>query len=214
MKIFCINPVNPEPQRIKMAARFVAEGAPVVLPTDTVYGIGVIAAAGHSPQPLFDLKGRDADKAIPLLVDGIAALEQYGSTVPAYAFDLASRYWPGALTLIVHASAAVPDSFLAADKSVALRAPASPVVLALLRELGAPLATTSANLQGGEPATSLETLDPRLAAQVVFAIDGGPTLGNTPSTIISCLTDTPILVRAGMLPIDPTSLSLRATRGA
>jgi L-threonylcarbamoyladenylate synthase len=200
MRIFCINPTDPEPQRIKMAARFVEQGAVIALPTDTVYGIGVMAAAGHSPQALFDLKGRDADKAIPLLVEDAAALTRYGTNVPAYALDLAERFWPGALTLIVRASEAVPDSFKAGDKSVALRAPASPLVLALLRELGAPLATTSANVQGGEPATSLAALDPRLTEQIALALDGGPTIQNTPSTIISCLTDTPLLVRAGMLP--------------
>lgn len=199
MDILQINAEKPEPNLISRAARRAQRGAPIALPTDTVYGLGVSVAPGHTPRALYELKGRDAGKAIPLLVSGVEALETYGRAVPHYAYELASRHWPGALTLIVQASDAVPESFLAADGSVALRAPASPIALALLRELGTALATSSANLQGGTPATSAKTIDPHLAARLTLIIDGGSTPGNTPSTILSCLTDTPVLIRAGAL---------------
>jgi tRNA threonylcarbamoyl adenosine modification protein (Sua5/YciO/YrdC/YwlC family) len=199
MEILRINAEKPEPNLISQAARIARAGVPIALPTDTVYGVGVPVAPGCTPRLLYELKGRDADKAIPLLVSGIEALETYGHTVPAYAYELAAAHWPGALTLIVRASEAVPEEFRASDGSVALRAPACPIALALLEELAAPLATSSANLQGGEPATSLATLDRRLVSHLALTIDGGATPGNIPSTIISCLTDTPILIRAGAL---------------
>jgi L-threonylcarbamoyladenylate synthase len=157
-----INPGQPEPKLIAQAVDIARSGAVIVFPTDTVYGVGVAAGPGFTPEALFELKGRDRDKAIPWLVSDVRALERYGEELPAYAFELARRHWPGALTLVVRASASVPLAFVARDGSIALRAPSNPIALALLAALGAPLATTSANRQGDAPATSLASLDPRL----------------------------------------------------
>jgi L-threonylcarbamoyladenylate synthase len=200
MNIRTINSQKPDPILMAQIADVVRDGTPFVFPTDTVYGLGLAIAEGGSPRALFDLKGRDGDKAIAWLVAGVGALATYGTDVPDYAFELARRHWPGACTLIVRASDAVPAAFRAPDGSIALRVPANPVTLALIEALNAPLATTSANRQGRPPATSLETLDPQLAARVALAIDGGPTPGAVPSTIISCLGDHPHILREGALP--------------
>jgi tRNA threonylcarbamoyl adenosine modification protein (Sua5/YciO/YrdC/YwlC family) len=200
MDILRINPQRPEPTRIAQARAVLLRRVPVAFPTDTVYGIGVPVAEGSSPGPLFELKGRDAGKAVPLLVADAQALSAYGSDVPASAFGLARRFWPGALTLVVKASAAVPEAFRAQDGSVALRVPAHPIARALIKALGAALATTSANRQGAAPATSLGSLDPWLAARLVLAIDGGPTPGPVPSTVVSCLDAQPCVLREGALP--------------
>jgi L-threonylcarbamoyladenylate synthase len=197
-----INPKRPEPQLIAQATHVARGGKVIVFPTDTVYGVGVAAGAGFTPRALFELKGRDPDKAIPWLVSDAGALERYGEGVPTYALELARGHWPGALTLVVRASALVPRAFVARDGSIALRAPANPIARALLAALRAPLATTSANRQGDAPATSLASLDPRLmdVAAVALVIDGGATPGAVPSTIVSCLDGEPRVLREGALP--------------
>jgi tRNA threonylcarbamoyl adenosine modification protein (Sua5/YciO/YrdC/YwlC family) len=191
------------------------EGTPLAFPTDTVYGVGVAVMPGCTPESLFALKGRDRKKAIPWLVADVSALDEYGDEVPTYAFDLAFAHWPGALTLVIRAKAsAVPaptpatstsssahwPPFIAADGTIALRVPAHPIALALIRELGVPLATTSANLTREEPARSLATLSPKLVAHLALAIDGGTTPGLLPSTIVSCLEERPRVIREGALP--------------
>jgi L-threonylcarbamoyladenylate synthase len=202
MDIIRINSQQPESEMIAQAARVAQSGAVIIFPTDTVYGVGVVARAGFTPHALFELKGRDADKAIPLLVANASALERYGEEVSEVAHRLAREHWPGALTLIVRASASVPSAFVAQDGSIALRVPAHPIARALLAVIDAPLATTSANKQGDEPATSLTSLDPRLAA-AALVIDGGSTPGVAPSTIVSCLNDRPRVLREGVLPSAP-----------
>jgi L-threonylcarbamoyladenylate synthase len=192
-----INPIQPEPALLKQAAKIARDGTPFVLPTDTVYGMGMAVGEGRSPHSLFSLKGRDPDKAIPWLVADASALSTYGEDVPSYAFELARAHWPGALTLVVRANASVPAAFRAQDGSIALRAPAHPIPLALIEALGVPLATTSANLQGEQPATSFAALDPRLLARIALCIDGGQTPGSVPSTIISCLDEHPHILRKG-----------------
>jgi tRNA threonylcarbamoyl adenosine modification protein (Sua5/YciO/YrdC/YwlC family) len=200
METLCVSGTNPEPALIARAAAVLRSGAPVAFPTDTVYGLGLPVVAGGSPAALFALKGRDAHKAIPWLVAGPQALKDYGEEVPAYALELARAHWPGALTLIVRASLAAPAAFVAPDGSIALRAPAHPIVAALIEALGTPLAATSANCQGGVPVASLSALDARLAARLALGIDGGPAPGAVPSTIVSCLGPRPRVLRDGAVP--------------
>jgi tRNA threonylcarbamoyl adenosine modification protein (Sua5/YciO/YrdC/YwlC family) len=200
MEILSIDPVHPQPVLITKAVAVLRRGLPAAFPTDTVYGLGIAVVANSSPESLFALKRRDATKTIPWLIADVRALDRYGKDVPTWAYEMVRAHWPGALTLVVRASSAVPSSFCAPDGTVALRAPAHPLVLALIEALGAPLATTSANLQGNQPATSCATLDPRLAKQLALVIDGGATPGVLPSTIISCLERQPRILREGVLP--------------
>jgi tRNA threonylcarbamoyl adenosine modification protein (Sua5/YciO/YrdC/YwlC family) len=200
MEVLRIDPIFPQPEMIARAADAARGSIPFAFPTDTVYGVGMVVMPGGSPESLFALKARDRDKAIAWLVADARSLDEYGKELPAYAFDLARAFWPGALTLIVRASAAVSPSFAAADGTLALRAPAHAIPLALIEAFGVPLATTSANLQGGEPAVSLASLAPELTARLALAIDGGPAPGLLPSTIVSCLEERPRLIREGALP--------------
>ena len=103
-----ISQQNPEPELIQQAAAIARKAVPVIFPTDTVYGIGIAAFKDSSLEPLYAIKERDRDKAIPWLVSGMRDLEIYGTEVPDYALKLATEHWPGALTLIIKASDAVP----------------------------------------------------------------------------------------------------------
>ena len=197
--VLFIDPAKPEEELIRRAAGFALQGATLVFPTDTVYGVGVAVLPGGSPKDIYTIKERDPHKAVPWLVAGTEDLETYGKDVPDYARELASRFWPGALTLVIKASKSVPPAFKADDGSIALRAPKSPIALALIRELGLPIATSSANAQGKKPAVSLQDLDHELFLRIGCAIDGGACPTKTASTIVSCLGERPYIVREGAL---------------
>jgi tRNA threonylcarbamoyl adenosine modification protein (Sua5/YciO/YrdC/YwlC family) len=198
--ILALDAQQPQARLIRAAAAALRSGRIVVFPTDTVYGLGLLVASEANAQSLFAAKSRPADKPVPLLIASPQELDTYAQQLPTYARALASKHWPGALTLVVQAADAVPRQFVATDGSVALRVPNSPIALALLHAVGAPIATTSANISGAAPALSVAELDTRLATQAALIIDGGPLAGQ-PSTLVSCLGSDPQLLRQGAVKI-------------
>ena len=195
--ILFIDPEAPEPALIEKAAHELRAQRLLVVPTDTVYGIAQLVSCAAEPEDVARAKQRPAEKGIPLLIANPGDLERYGSAVPNYARDLAAAHWPGALTLVVHASPEIPPQFVSEDGSVALRVPAHTITLALLEAAGAPLACSSANLAGQPPATTIEELDPLVAACVALIVDGGPLSGGVASTVVSCLGEAPLVLRPG-----------------
>lgn len=147
------------------AVRALAAGDAVVFPTDTVFGLGISVDAAAGPQLLYELKHRDAGKPVAWLVEGPEALDVYGRDVPAYARRLAETFWPGALTLVVRASDAVPAAFQSPAGTIGLRMPASEAALGLIHAVGCPLAVTSANLSGAPDTARIEDLDRALVAR-------------------------------------------------
>ena len=117
------------PLSLGEAACALAAGEAVVFPTDTVFGLGVSVKAAAGPRLLYDLKHRDAGKPVAWLVEGPETLDVYGRDVPAYARRLAETFWPGALTLVVRASAAVPAAFRSPAGTIGLRMPDSALTL-------------------------------------------------------------------------------------
>lgn len=182
---------------IEKTAAALAAGKPVVFPTDTVYGIGVAVGLAKTPQVLFDIKRRDADKAIPWLVGKKSALSLYGRDVPAYALAAAEAYWPGPLTLIVKAAANVPEAFRAENGTIALRMPDDPVALALIDRVGFPLATSSANFQGEHPAHTFDEVDRALVGLVAAALGDGSPRSGISSTVVDCTGSRPFVLRRG-----------------
>lgn len=170
-------------------------GKPVVFPTDTVYGIGVAVGCAASPQALYEAKGRPAGKPIAWLVSSIDDLGRYGKAVPEYAWDLAREGWPGALTLVVRASDAVPEAYRSPEGTIALRVPASEMALQLIAAVGCPLATTSANLAGGEAPGLLAEVEPELLRACGAAVESGERCAGEPSVIIDCTDDAPARLR-------------------
>lgn len=177
------------------AADCLTAGGLALVPTETVYGVGVaisaFAANLETPGPdtgygrIFTLKQRELTQTVPWLVDGPAALERYGKDVPHSICALAEKLWPGALTLVVLAADDVPPFMRAADGTVALRASASPVVQDLIARCGSPLAVTSANTHGKPAPISFDEVEPRILAGVDVAIDAGETPCRDASTIVA-----------------------------
>ncbi len=192
---------NPSRSVTDQAVATLALGGVLVMPTDSVYGIGC-AATPNNPayQRIFEIKQRDLAQTLPWLVADVSDLQQYGDELPAYAVKLAEQYWPGALTLVVRASEAVPQEYRAADGTIALRCPDSNLVRQLARAVGAPLATTSANTHGEAAATSGSGVEPRIVAEADLTLDAGPAPLAIASTIVSCLGEDPAILREGAIP--------------
>lgn len=202
----------PHPLAVREVTRQLKSGALALLPTETVYGVGVAVGAymdaGGVPAPetgygrIFTLKQRELTQTVPWLVDGPAALDTYGRDVDAGTRALAEALWPGALTLIVEAAPCVPAFMQAADGTVALRASASPVIQALVRACGSPLAVTSANTHGAPAPASFQNVEPRILQGVDVAIDAGATPCHDASTIVSLTQGKPRIIRQGALPAE------------
>ena len=189
----------PTPRSLDEAASALKRGEAVIFPTETVYGLGVSVEAVAGPDVLYDLKERDRGKPISWLVAGCDDLDRYGAHVCDLARKLARAYWPGALTLIVEASDAVPPAFRSAAGSIGLRMPDSATARALIEAVGGPLATTSANPSGEAAPGAIDALDPQLAARVnvVLADDADDDKSGVASTVIDCTGDAPRIVREG-----------------
>lgn len=163
------------------AASLLFDGALVIYPTDTLYAIGCRALDGAAVLHLRRAKGREADKALPVIVADVAQARTIAASWPAAAQRLAEVFWPGPLTLVVPAGSKLPHELLAGASSVAMRAPASRLARTLARAAG-PLVSTSANLAGEPPCA---TVDSAAAAfpLATLAFDVGPLSGD-PSTIV------------------------------
>lgn len=181
---------------VQEAAEHARTGEPLLFPTDTVFGLGAAVVHAKSPAALNRLKQREGDQPIAWLVADAADLARYGADVPAYAHDLAQEFWPGALTLIVCASDAVPSAFRASDGTVALRMPDHPTTLALIEATKSPLATTSANLTGEAAPRAADQLSEFFRARVPL-LDGEGAASGQASTIVDCTGSCPRVIREG-----------------
>lgn len=198
-RIVACDQTHPTSEVVADAARVLRDGGVVVMPTDSVYGIGA-AATPENPGHwrIFDIKQRPRTQTLPLLVSDIEELDRLATGVPSWARKLAERFWPGALTLVVRASDAVGDEYRRADGTVALRVPDSALVRELAREVG-PLAVTSANTHGmPAPATS-DDIERRIADEADLTLAAGPTPAGLASTIIDATGAEPRVIREGAI---------------
>lgn len=191
-----------DPQTIRRARRLLRSGQVVVFPTDTVYGVGAHAFQTEAVAGLYAAKNRPATKAIPILVAQIEDVARVARIVPAVAWRLAERFWPGGLTLVLPGAKKVPSIVTAGGDSVAVRCPDHAVPLALINAIGAPLAATSANLSGQPSPASVRQVLAQLAGRVPLIIDGGDCPGGVPSTVVDLSVSPPRLLRAGAIPIE------------
>jgi L-threonylcarbamoyladenylate synthase len=196
MALLCsLDDAEAEPQ----ALRLLRAGETIVVPTDTVYGVAAAALDAAAVLRLFAVKRRPLSQAIPLLIADVGDLDVVARSVPAAARRLA-RLWPGALTLVVPAAPQLPPELLAGGDTVAVRLPDHDWLRGLIRALGSPLATTSANVHGQPDPQTAEEAARQIGADVAWIGDGGPTPGPIPSTIVDCTGDALRVLRAGALP--------------
>jgi len=182
------------------AAAAVLKGALVVLPTDTVYGIGVDAFRPSAVESLLAAKGRGRDMPPPVLVGSVRAATALVEDLGPYGQELIDEFWPGGLTLVCRASRSLKWDLGETKGTVAVRMPQHPVALELLTQTG-PMAVSSANLTGKPPATTAADAREQFGAAVEVYLDGGPCETEIPSTIVDLTGDMPRLLRGGAVSI-------------
>lgn len=183
---------------IPKAADGVRSGQLVVLPTDTLYGIGADAFSPGAVTSLLGAKGRGREMPPPVLVGDLATVDGLAIDVPDYARALMAAFWPGPLTLILEAQPSLMWDLGETSGTVALRMPDDEVALALLRETG-PMAVSSANRTGNPASRTVVEAAAQLGSSVTYYLDGGPVRGGLASTIVDCTKDEPVILRLGAL---------------
>lgn len=185
------------PARFEDAVAALKDGKAVVFPTDTVYGIGVAVDYAETPEDIYRIKERSHDKPIAWLVGGVDDIRAYGSSVPDSVMRIARTFWPGSLTIIVAASERVPSTYTSSAGTIGLRAPASATVQRLIRRVGCPLATSSANIAGGPSPHSFDEVNPIVLERCACALRDDTPKSGIASTVIDCSSGTVKMIRQG-----------------
>ena len=186
------------------AGSYVRDGRILVVPTDTVYGIGCAADNPEAVAAVLAAKGRGRQMPPPVLVASADAIDSLCVDVPDAARTLARAFWPGGLTLILRARPDLGWDLGETGGTIGVRMPNQDALLRLLRDFG-PMAVTSANLTGQPPATSVEAAIGYFGARVGAYLDGGPTQGSTASSIVDFAHDAPRALRLGTICLDDLS---------
>jgi L-threonylcarbamoyladenylate synthase len=183
---------------LREAAYAVRRGDLVVLPTDTVYGIGADAFTPAAVTALLAAKGRGRDMPVPVLIGSRQVLDALVGVLSESARALVDVLWPGALTIVARHTPTLAWDLGDAHGTVALRMPADRLALDLLKETG-PMAVSSANRSGLPPATTCANAQAQLGDAVAVYLDGGPTTTSVPSTIVDVTDEVPVLLRRGWI---------------
>jgi L-threonylcarbamoyladenylate synthase len=200
-RVRTIDPLSPDADTLRDAADVVRAGGLVAFPTETVYGLGANALDPAAVDGIFAAKGRPATNPLIVHIDGESMLGLVAAAWPPAAGKLAKRYWPGPLTLVVPKAAAVPDAVTGGGPTVAVRMPAHPVALGLIRAAGVPLAAPSANRSTELSPTRAGHVRAGLDGRIDLILDGGPTPNGIESTVLDVTGERPVLLRPGPIAV-------------
>lgn len=186
---------------IREAAKLLAAGKVVAFPTETVYGLGADASNPEAVRRIFEIKGRPADHPVIVHLSHPDQLSEWAAEIPDEAYQLAERFWPGPLTIILNRNKRVPDEVTGGQDTVGLRIPAHPVALALLRKFGGGVAAPSANRFGRISPTTAQHVLEDLGEELEMIVDAGPCLIGLESAIVNLSGPEPMLLRPGSLTV-------------
>ena len=209
MRRLFVDPGAPQRDAIEEAATWILDGGLIALPTDTFYGLAADPFNATAVRRLFAAKGREPDRAVPLIAADAAQIAgQVGQLSPTAA-RLGDRYWPGPLTLLVPAPDGLAPQIAAGTGRIGVRVPADEVARAVCAEVGRPITATSANISG-EPATAdPDEVERTLGERIDVLLDTGRTPGGAPSTVVDATSTPPQLVRVGAISWDEIQSWLR-----
>lgn len=190
-----INPVNPQLRLIRRVVECLEQGGVIVYPTDTTYGIGCDIFNKKGVKKIYQIKKRDPRKPFSFICADLSDVASYAQ-VSNFAFKTMKRNLPGPYTFVLEATRTVPDLLTTKQKTVGIRIPDNPIALAIVRELGHPLVTTSANVSGEEVHQDPSRIEEVLGRSLDMVIDGG-ILNGEPSSIISLIDDHAEVLRQG-----------------
>lgn len=199
-RVLRVDPEAPDAAAIAEAVAALAAGALVAFPTDTLYALAVDPFRPGALERVFAAKGRDAAKAVSLLVADAGMAARLASGLPPFVRALMERFWPGPLTLILPPAPGLPAALVPPGGGIGLRAPRGALVQAVLRALGGPVVGTSANRAGGPDPSDAATVLREVGGHLALLLDGGPAPVGAPSTVLDCTIHPPRILRAGAVP--------------
>lgn len=184
---------------IQKAGRILADGGLVAIPTETVYGLAADALSGEAVAKIFAAKGRPMDNPLIVHIADFADIEKFDlvSEIPASAYKLAEKFWPGPLTMIMKKGEAIPDEVSAGLSTVAIRFPSHIVAQKIIKAVGTPIAAPSANLSGSPSPTTAQHVMNDMDGKIEAVLDGGVCEVGLESTVITLATDVPRVLRPG-----------------
>jgi L-threonylcarbamoyladenylate synthase len=194
------------PNAIVLILEVLRDGGLVAFPTDTIYGIGTLAFDGKAVKSIYAAKDRPIEKAVPILLGESDDLDKVASDIPSMARRLTTRFWPGALTLVVPKKPTIPEAVSSTD-TVGVRVPDNRIARALLRSAG-PMAVTSANISSGSSPRTAEEVYAQLNGRIELILNGGRTPGGIASTVVDCTKTEPVILRAGPISLEDIKAAL------
>jgi L-threonylcarbamoyladenylate synthase len=199
VEVLKISTEAPEPSVIDYAASFIRRGRVIGIPTDTFYGLSADPFNLAAIERVFQVKGRPETRALPILVNSVEQAVSLAREVPNAFLTLASKFWPGALTIVVEATHRLPLKVTGNSGRVALRWADSRIVAALIEASGGPVTGTSANLSGHPSCTNADQIVTQLGSTLPLILDAGDTNAVTGSTIVRIDGDEWSIVREGAI---------------
>ena len=187
---------------IAEAAEIIRRGGLLGIPTETVYGLGADALNEEAVRTIFEAKGRPQDNPLIIHVPSADWLERYCRDVPAAAYELAERFWPGPLTMILPRREIVPLRTTGGLETVGVRCPNHPLTLAIIEIAGVPIAAPSGNISGRPSPTTAQHMIEDMDGKIDGIVDGGPCAVGVESTIVDLTATPPRLLRPGGLPLE------------
>jgi L-threonylcarbamoyladenylate synthase len=192
-----LDPEDPEPEGLARGAAVLRRGGVVAFPTETFYGLGADAWNPGAVRRVFEVKGRPESKPLLVLVSSVAMAESLVDEIPSQARGLMDRYWPGPLTLVFRALARVPSEVTAGTGTIGIRFPGNRIARALVDAADTPITAPSANPSGAAPAVSAGEVVQAFAGRIELVLDGGPTAGGPPSTVLDVTAEPFRVLRPG-----------------
>ena len=201
MLVLKTDPIRPDPEVVRRAADVLRRGGIVAAPTETVYGLFTHAYSEEGCVKVFKAKERPMDNPLIVHVDSVEMAGAVGH-IPDEFYDVLKKIWPGPITVVIPSRGVLPRCVTAGLSTVAVRSPAHPVPLAIIKELGAPIAGPSANKAGRPSPTSAQHVVEDLGDAVDLVVDGGETFFGVESTIIDLTKSPPVLLRPGPFAVE------------
>ena len=202
MRRVFVDPESPQRDAIQEAATCILDGGVVALPTDTLYGLAADPFSAAAVARVFVVKGRAADRALPLIAADAAQIAEHLGRLPPAGQRLAERFWPGPLTLLIAAPQSLARDVTGGTGKVGVRVPADAVARAICAEVRRPITASSANASGAPATPDPDEVERALGDRIDLLIDAGMTRGGAASTIVDATGAGPVLVRAGAISWD------------
>ncbi len=201
-QILKINPESPEPDLIEEAAAQIRKGAVCAYPTETFYGLGVTVTNEAAIKHLFAIKRRDQGNPVAVIIADREMLATIVDDIPEKAKVLMDHFWPGPLTILFQTNNRISKSLTTNTGKIGIRISANPVATALVRQVGWPLTTTSANLSGFPPSSNLRHLRSYFGDRIDLIIDSGELPPTKGSTVIDVTEEKLSIIREGVIHTD------------